>query len=197
MKAFISHNKADKLTARTLATMLIEQGEGVWFDEWDIKPGESLTGGIEGGLDGADVFVLIWSEHAQKSNWVGMELRATVRRRVDDHGLRIIPLIMDGTPLPSLVADYRGFDLSDGGMELDDVVKEMTGHPRDVEIAKRLQARLQEITATNLHPNDPFGILICPSCGLDDFKRGSHVDGRDNQWYLIDCNECGWSDATQ
>ncbi|MFC0683913.1 toll/interleukin-1 receptor domain-containing protein [Novosphingobium clariflavum] len=197
MKAFISHNKADKFTARTLATMLTEQGEGVWFDEWDIKPGDSLTGGIEEGLNGADVFVLIWSEHAHKSNWVGMELRATVRRRVDDQSLRIIPLIMDGTPLPTLVADFRGFDLSGGEMELDDVVNEMTGHPRDVELAKRLQARLQEITAANIHPYDPFGIIICPSCGSDDFKRGSHVDGRDKQWYLIKCNECGWDDATQ
>ena len=35
MRAFISHNKADKLLARTLATLLTEQGESVWFDEWD------------------------------------------------------------------------------------------------------------------------------------------------------------------
>lgn len=195
MKAFISHNKADKIVARTLATLLTEQGESVWFDEWDIKPGESLTGGIEEGLDGSDVFVLVWSENAQKSNWVGTEVRATVRRRVDDHSLRIIPIMLDGTPLPRLVADYRGFDIADGSMSLEDVAHEMLGRPRDVEVAQRLQARLQELTAANVHPRDPFGILICPSCGSDKLNRRS-ADYRDDLWYLIEC-DCGWSDATQ
>lgn len=32
MKAFISHNRADKASARALATLLVEQGEDVWFD---------------------------------------------------------------------------------------------------------------------------------------------------------------------
>jgi len=197
MRAFISHNKADKLLARTLATLLTEQGESVWFDEWDIKPGESLTGGIEEGLDGSDVFVLVWSESAQKSNWVGTEVRATVRRRVDDHGLRIIPIMLDATPLPRLVADYRGFDISDGAMSLDDVVSEMIGHPRDVQIAQKLQARLQQLTAANLGEGDPFGVLICPSCGSDKLNRSSTIDpDRDEMYYLIGC-ECGWGDWTQ
>jgi hypothetical protein len=38
-------------------------------------------------------------------------VRAYIRRRVDDHSLRIIPLLMDDTPLPVLVADYRGFNV--------------------------------------------------------------------------------------
>lgn len=39
MRAFISHNKADKATARLIAMSLIEHGEDVWFDEWEIRPG--------------------------------------------------------------------------------------------------------------------------------------------------------------
>lgn len=195
MKAFISHNKADKVAARALAGLIIEQGEGVWFDAWNLRPGDSLVGGIEEGLAGADVFVLLWSEHAQQSNWVGVEMRATVNRRVNDHGLRIVPVMLDKTPLPMLVADYLGFDLSDGQVTLEEVAAKLTGQPRDIEVAQKLQARFQEIVAANVHPNDPFGHLICPQCGSEELNRSS-AHYQDDLWYLISCR-CGWSDSTQ
>jgi hypothetical protein len=196
MKVFVSHNKADKTTARALATLLVEQGIDVWFDEWEIAPGQSIVGGIEEGLTKSDVFVLIWSDYAQKSNWVGAELRAFVRKRIDDAGLRIIPLMADGTALPTLVADYRGFDLS-AGMSLEEVVAEMTGHPRDVEIAKRLQRKLNELTRRNARDGDPFPELVCPSCGCEDLRRSSATSDRDDTYYMIECKECGWGDWTQ
>src|SRR5258708_17867989 len=85
MLAFISHNKADKTTARLLAVELVQTGMNVWFDEWNLRPGDSIIGGIEKGLSGCDVFVLIWSRSAQKSNWVDTEVRAVLNRRVGNH----------------------------------------------------------------------------------------------------------------
>ena len=58
--------QSDKSTARLLVMALVEQGEDVWFDEWEIRPGESITGGIEEGVSTCDAFILIWSESAKK-----------------------------------------------------------------------------------------------------------------------------------
>lgn len=197
MRVFVSHNKADKESARALATRLVEQGVDVWFDEWEIRPGDSITGGIEKGLSEADVFVLLWSKKAQKSNWVGTEVRAFLRRRVDNDGLRIVPLMTDATPLPALVADYRGFDLS-GETTLEEVVAEMTGNPRDVEVAQRLQAKLIELTDSNAASGDPFPYLVCPTCAGTNFKRSTVTDyERDDNYYVINCEDCGWGDWTQ
>jgi len=197
MKVFISHNKADKTSARALAVLLVEQGVDVWFDEWEIGPGESITGGIERGLSECDVFVLLWSAAAHASNWVGTEVRAFIRRRVDDDGLRIIPLMIDGTSLPALVADYRGFDLS-GGTSLDEVAAELTGAPRDLEIARRLQAKLLELTASHASGGDPLPYLVCPTCACTELKRGTYEDpSRDDLYYYIECTECGWTDWSQ
>lgn len=162
----------------------------------NIRPGDSIVGGIEAGLAEADVFVLVWSAAAHASNWVGTEVRAFLRRRVDDQSLRIVPLIVDGTELPILVADYRGFDLT-AGTTLEEVAQEMTGHPRDVELAMRLQKRLLEITegATG---GDMFPYLVCPTCGSAELKRGTEIDyKRDETYYTITCQDCGWSDWTQ
>lgn len=195
MKVFISHNKGDKEAARTLAVMLVEQGVDVWFDEWEIRPGDSIAGGIEEGISDADVFVLVWSERAQSSNWVGTELRAFLHRRVADDGLRIVPVMTDGTPLPALVQDYRGFNLSE--VSLQEAVAEMTGNRGDMEIAAALQRKLNELTLNCSSSSDPLPYLVCPSCGSGELKRSTATDyARDDLYYIIEC-ECGWSDWTQ
>lgn len=197
MKIFISHNKADRVTARMFAIALVEQGVDVWFDEWEIRPGDSITGGIEKGISNADVFVLIWSKAASKSNWVDTELRATLRRRVDDTGLKIIPVILDDTPLPVLVADYRGFDLK-GEMSLETIAKELTGRSPDIEIARLLQERLLEITESYASPGDPLPYLICPRCGSGKLTRSQAMDDkRGDNYLIITCEDCKWSDSTE
>jgi hypothetical protein len=198
MRAFISHNKADRHTARALATLLVAQGEDVWFDEWEIQPGQSLVGGIEQGLGKADAFILVWSAAAQQSRWVGTEIRAYIRRRVDDNSLRVIPLMMDDTPLPVLAADYRGFDLSADTVSLEDVAKQIAGSRGDVELAQILQTKLNKLSEDNSAPGDPFPQLVCPGCGSANLARSSATDqAHDEVYYLINCADCGWGDWTQ
>ena len=50
MNVFISHNKADKNQAREIAMFLAAENINVWFDEWDISPGDSITEEISNGL---------------------------------------------------------------------------------------------------------------------------------------------------
>lgn len=197
MRVFISHNRADKVSARLLAIALVQRGMDVWFDEWEIRPGDSITGGIERGVSDADVFMLIWSSSAAKSNWVGMELRAFLRRRVDDDALRVIPVMIDDAPLPSLVADYRGFDLAEG-LSPQGIATEIAGCPPDREIARLLQDRLLEITDGQLVGGDELPYVVCPECGSTRLERFEQVDyARDDRYYCIRCKECSWSDATE
>jgi predicted nucleotide-binding protein len=79
VKVFISHNDQDKETARLLAMLFTERGIGVWFDEWQIKPGESITGGFGKGIEECNVFVLLWSAAAKGSRWVDTDVRAAIR----------------------------------------------------------------------------------------------------------------------
>lgn len=196
MNVFISHNRADKATARLLALALVEQGVNVWFDEWDLRPGDSITGGIERGLSQADVFVLVWSADAKASKWVGTELRACLRRRVDDHKLRIVPVMVDATPLPALVADYKGFEVR-ANTGMGQIGFEIIGRPSDVEIARRLQVRLLDLAHGHLS-GDPLPFLVCPSCGSPGLKRTEATDyEHDRTYYIIECQACKWTEWTE
>ncbi len=197
MNVFISHNKADKETARFLAIALVEQGENVWFDEWQLRPGDSITAGIEDGLSSADIFLLVWSSAASFSKWVGTEVRAYLRRRVDDDSLRIVPIMVDATPLPTLVADYRGFTL-DNTVSPNTIAFEITGKPSDIELARRLQNRLLNLTSDHCDAGDPLPYIICPSCGSSNLKRSSATDyERGDVYYVIECEDCKWRDWSQ
>lgn len=195
LKVFISHNKADKISSRLLAIALIEQGIGVWFDEWEIRPGDSIVGGLESGISSSDVFVLFWSIDASKSNWVGTEVRAYLTRRVTDTSLRIVPILLDGTPLPALVAEFKGFVWQETTPE--QIATEISGNKGDREVVRLLQNRMIELAWGNSSGGDPLPYFVCPSCGSAKLDRYSTNDARGDSYYCIQCKECSWNDATE
>ncbi len=195
MHAFISHNKADKATGRLLAKALVETGASVWFDEWNLRPGDSIIGGIENGLTNCDVFVLIWSLAAQRSNWVGAELRAVLSRRIGDNSLRIVPVLVDGTPLPIMVAEYKGFDLATIP-DLQRIAAEITGIPDNRNLAQLLQRRLHELAEAEIAPDNPIRILVCPECASKNLSVERSYDGySDHDVYFVLCPDCSWGTA--
>lgn len=195
MIVFISHNKDDKTTARLLATAIIEAGVSVWFDEWELRPGDSIVGGIEDGVTRCDVFVLMWSKSAKKSDWVGTELRAMLTRSVAGAQTRIVPISLDKTQLPSLVAEYKGFDLAVIS-DLRRIAGEITGITNRKEIAHLLQRRLHELADSELEPDNPVRVVVCPECASKnlDIKRDfDYLSEKDA--YFVMCGDCSWGTA--
>jgi hypothetical protein len=112
---FLSHSAKDKAVVRPLAERLRWDGLKVWFDEWVLKPGDSISakidppslrgyGGTGEGLEQSRVLVLCLSPAALGSDWVGLACptEASERRRKRSIGLfrdpanagrRFIPLL--------------------------------------------------------------------------------------------------------
>ena len=61
---FLSHSSKDKDIVRPLAERLRADGLRVWFDEWILKPGDSIPAKIEEGLERSRGLVLCMSSHA-------------------------------------------------------------------------------------------------------------------------------------
>jgi len=60
---FLSHSPKDKAVVRAVAERLVAVRKHlkVWFDEWEIKPGDSVPAKIEEGLEHSRVLVLCGS----------------------------------------------------------------------------------------------------------------------------------------
>jgi hypothetical protein len=106
--AFVSYSREDfdafKLIAHTLETAEYE----VLTDATALKPGEEWPKALPALIDRADLFYLVWSQHAAKSKWVDKEARHAVRlhNRSAAHRPRICPTPVDD-PYPS-PPDYLG-----------------------------------------------------------------------------------------
>jgi hypothetical protein len=70
---FLSHSAKDKSVVRAAAVRLRQDGVKVWFDEWEIEPGDSIPAKIEDGLERSRVLALWMSENAFGSDWAQLE----------------------------------------------------------------------------------------------------------------------------
>jgi len=74
-KVFLSHSKKDKEFIERIANDLRASGIDVWYDEWEIPPGESIRKKIfEDGITSCDLFFVYLTENSIPSYWVKREL---------------------------------------------------------------------------------------------------------------------------
>jgi TIR domain len=80
---FISHASEDKeLVARPLASLLRDRGLSVWYDEFSLKVGDSLSETIDRGLAASKFGVLILSPAFFAKPWPRRELRGLTTREI-------------------------------------------------------------------------------------------------------------------
>src|SRR5947209_20462927 len=113
---FLSHSAKDKAVVRPLAERLRADGLRVWFDEWEIKPGDSIPAKIEEGLEHSRVLVLCMSANAFGSDWAQLEAGTFRFRDPLNKGRRFIPLRLDEAPIKGSLAlftylNWRAEDL--------------------------------------------------------------------------------------
>src|SRR6266516_1350463 len=97
--ALLSHSSKDKAVVRTVAERLRADGLRVWFDEWEIKPGDSIPAKIEEGLEQSRVLVLCMSANAFGSDWAQLEAGTFRFRDPLNKERRFIPLRLDDAPI--------------------------------------------------------------------------------------------------
>jgi hypothetical protein len=103
---FLSHSAKDKAVVRPLAGRLRKDGLRVWFDEWVLKPGDSIPAKMDPpslrgygwtgeGLEHSRVLVLCMSANALGSDWAQLEVGTFRFRDPLNKERRFIPLRLD------------------------------------------------------------------------------------------------------
>ncbi len=78
---FISHAYEDKEeVVRPLATALKKQGLSVWFDEFELKIGDSLRQKIDKGLSKSRFGIVVLSNNFIKKGWTNYELDGIITK---------------------------------------------------------------------------------------------------------------------
>jgi hypothetical protein len=107
---FLSHSAKDKAVVRDVAERLRKDGIKVWFDEWVLKPGDSIPAKIEEGLERSRVLVLCMSANAFGSDWAQLESGTFRFRDPLNKERRFLPLRLDDAPIKGSLAQFLYID---------------------------------------------------------------------------------------
>jgi small GTP-binding protein len=114
---FLSHSAKDKAVVRAIAERLQQDGLTVWFDEWALKPGDSITAKVEDGLERSRVLVLCMSANAFGSEWTKLEAGTFRFRDPLNEQRRFIPLRLDDSPTKGPLSQFPYIDWRSGERE--------------------------------------------------------------------------------
>jgi hypothetical protein len=102
-KIFVSYSTKDLKQVELLKEQLANTPVQLFIAENSVAPGESLSGKIQYAISTCDLFLLIWSKNAKKSDWVSQELGQAIALRKP-----VLPLVLDQERPPTgFVSDIK------------------------------------------------------------------------------------------
>lgn len=128
---FISHASEDKGLVGPLAISLRDHGYKVWYDEFVLRVGDSLTERIDYGLANSVAGILVLSPAFIAKPWPRRELAGLTARQLNEatrlipiwHGLQIGEVIRFSPPLADIKAMHSGDGVESLVRQLSSVVK--------------------------------------------------------------------------
>lgn len=205
--AFISHAWEDKESfVRPLASVLTALGARVWYDEFSLKIGDSLSASIDRGLAGSRYGIVVLSKAFMAKRWPQRELQGLVAREMGGrstilpvwHGVTSEDVLEFSPPLADKLAANTAEKSADqialqilsvirpdiaGNTPYDDLRKLATGEAVTElrEEINRLQAELEEFQ--------------CPHCGAPlTESQNVPIDPREKDWGTLRSFECGFTE---
>jgi hypothetical protein len=124
---FISHASEDKSFVRPLATALRDYAYSIWYDEFSLRVGDSLTERIDYGLANSAAGILVLSHAFIAKQWPKRELAGLVARQMTEsarlipiwHGLKLSEVVQFSPPL----ADIKALD---SGAGIESIVRDIS-----------------------------------------------------------------------
>jgi TIR domain len=114
---FVCYSHADKKLVRVLSSALKSRGARIWIDEIELKVGDSIIERITTAIAKADFFLAVVSKSSGNSIWWKKELALAITGELRRGRIRVLPVRVDGAPMPAVLEDIYYLDLSAQGVE--------------------------------------------------------------------------------
>lgn len=108
---FISYSSNDKAFVRKLVDDLRSSNVELWFDEQELKVGDSIVGKISDTLKEIDYMILVLSEHSVESKWVEAEWNCALMEQLSENRVRLIPVLINDCEIPPILKPRLYADL--------------------------------------------------------------------------------------
>jgi hypothetical protein len=204
--AFISHASEDKAFVRPLAVALTSLGAKMWYDEFTLKLGDSLSQSIDKGLAQSRYGIVVVSHHFMTKPWPQHELAGLVSRQIDGRAA-FIPIWHEVTRA----------EVSNFSPTLADKLAVRTSDATAIDIALQVLAvirpdlyqqqprawlekqangeALTELQEELMSLRAKLADFQCPHCGAQLVQSiEAPLDPEEKHWDLIRTFECGYQE---
>lgn len=150
---FISYGHGDRRLVAQMARELKRRHIRVWWDVWEMSPGDILRERINEGVEAAASYLVVVSPSTLASPWVQHELNAAFIRSIEDREVRLIAAITGEMSFADLPVDLRsryGLDLRTPEAIKQSIDKLIDMQRPELRKRKELLARLRRPDRSNL-----------------------------------------------
>ena len=124
-KVFVSYSRDDRAEVAALEHQLAGPRVALWRDQEKIYGGDRWPKVLGEAIAASDLVLLIWSKHAAASHFVEFEWCTALALKT-----RVIPWLLDATPLPPSLSASSGFDARAGERSVAQLLKSLRGRAR-------------------------------------------------------------------
>lgn len=151
-KIYISYSTHDRSVKDKIVEVLKENGHTVFTERASLRAGSNFLNEISKRIVEADIILVICSKSSMSSTWVHRELESLVFNTISDDRKKIIPIRVDGTPLPGYLLNRRIYNVDSKNVRVS--LSELLSHLSAPKVerkssAKKRQDELEEIDARN------------------------------------------------
>lgn len=135
---FLSYASVDRIYAERLATDLRAWGVRVWWDQWEIRVGDSLTEKLQQGLTASSKLAVILTPESVASSWVQREIGSALMRELDERRVTVLPLLFRDCEVPALLRDKKHADFRESYHAGFEALLNALSPPVEPEVVQRL-----------------------------------------------------------
>jgi len=209
---FISHASEDKETfVRPLAMALCQLGASVWYDEFTLQLGESISRSIDKGLANSVYGLVVLSNAFLQKPWPEYELRGLVSREISEdkvilpiwHGITREQVVAFSPPLADKLAIVTtGIAPQDIAIQIIKVIRPdiYQSHPRSQlermvtgEALRDLEHELTRIREELESTREELSQFQCPFCSAPVVEQNQiPLDPEQKVWDTREVFACGF-----
>lgn len=116
-KVYISYQRDDQAFVDDLANRIKSAGHTLTYDVDALSAGADWRAELDLGLQSSEIFIVVVSNSTQQSQYVPGEI-GTARTYARESGrMLLIPIIIDGAPIPLLLQDIHGIIQPDRNLD--------------------------------------------------------------------------------
>ena len=201
---FSSHASEDKEPfVRDLAVVLRSLNMSVWYDEFTLRVGDSISRSIARGLSQSTYGVVVISPHFIEKPWPQHELRGLITRDIEEDGV-ILPIwhrvthddVMEFSPplADKMALNTTNLNVQDIAIKLLRRIRpDLYSESSRTELERLVEgASIQELKGNLEEAREKLSEYRCPYCSSQVVTMTDvPLDERQKHWALHEVFECG------